>query len=236
MARFSSKLWIFFSLIFLAILLCVWLGFWQLNRADQKNLMVEQHLQMTKQEPTALTKTSKPLQYQPVKLTGRYLVPLLYLDNQHYQHNFGYDIISPFQTDGGLVVLVDRGGVAGDVTRQSLPQIDTPKEKITIEGYVYYPNQPILRLGPQLEIKQGDRYLLEQIDIGAFQALFPIPIAHYTLRLLPSSNYGFIREWPIVAMSPSRHIGYAIQWFVMAFCLIIVMGYFLKSQYETQSK
>lgn len=235
MARFSSKMWIYYGLIAIAIIVCIRLGFWQLERANQKKRMLQQHQQLAEQKPKALSKKSKPHQYEPAQLTGWFLPSLLYLDNQHYQHHFGYDIISPFQARNGLVVLVNRGWVAGDVTRQSLPQIETPKQLMTIKGYVYYPSSKALRLGPQLEIKQGDRYLLQQVDIDAFQSLFPLSLAKYTLRMQPGNN-DFVRAWPIVSMSPNRHVGYAIQWFAMAVCLLIVMGYFLKNHYEAKSK
>jgi surfeit locus 1 family protein len=235
MARFSSRLWIFFSLTVVAIISCVRLGFWQMHRADQKREMVRQHQQLANEKPTFLSKNSKPAQYQPIKLTGRYLSPLLYLDNQHYHHQFGYDIISPFETIEGLIVLVNRGWVAGDVTRQRLPKIVTPTQSTTLNGYVYYPKNNSWRLGPQLEIRQGERYLLEQIDMDDLSNLLPQPLANYTLRLKPEGDI-FIRAWPIVAMSPNRHIGYAIQWFVMAFGLGVMLSYFIKKQYDAKSE
>lgn len=236
MARFSSRLWIFFGLTVVAIICCIRLGFWQLYRADQKKQMMQQHQQLAKQKPKFISKNSQPVQYQPAKLTGRFISPLLYLDNQHYQHQFGYDIISPFRTNDGLIVLVNRGWVAGDVTRQSLPKIETPSQSMTIRGYAYYPNANNWRLGPQVEIRQGDRYLLQQIDINALNRLLPQPLANYTLRLQPNISGGFVCSWKIVAMSPNRHVGYAVQWFVMAFCLVIMISYFLKKQYDTKAQ
>ena len=31
-----------------------------------------------------------------------------------------------------------------------------------------------------------------------------------------------VREWPIVVMTPTRHYAYAVQWFAMAFVLLVI--------------
>lgn len=229
-------MWFFYGLVILAVVVCVHLGCWQLHRADEKKEMLEQQQQLAQHSPVHLSKLSEPIQYQQALLTGRFLSPLFYLDNQHYQHQFGYDIISPFQTNDGLIVLVNRGWMAGGMTRRSLPKVETSTQSTTIKGYVYYPTLMSWRLGPQIEKKRHNQYLLEQIDIEAVRSLLSQPLADFTIRLQSDSDNGLVQDWHIVAMSPNRHIGYAIQWFAMALGFVIMIGYFLKKQYEAKSK
>ncbi len=236
MPRFSAKIWFFYGLVIVAVVIFVHLGCWQLNRADEKKGMLQRQQQLAQQKAKPLFKFSEPMQYQKVLLTGRFLAPLFYLDNQHYQHQFGYDIISPFRTDDGLIVLINRGWLAGDITRQSLPRVDTDKKSTKVKGYVYYPSMIKWQLGPQIEKKIDGTYLLEQIDIEAVRSLLSQPLADYTVRMQSDDGDGFIQAWPIVAMSPNRHIGYAIQWFALALGLVLMMGFFLKNQYEPKSK
>jgi surfeit locus 1 family protein len=42
------------------------------------------------------------------------------------------------------------------------------------------------------------------------------------VRLDPTAENGFVRQWIISAMQPERHLGYAVQWFAMALVLSIM--------------
>src|SRR6185312_3122531 len=45
------------------------------------------------------------------------------------------------------------------------------------------------------------------------------------LRLAADQPYGFLRDWVIATVSPERHLGYAIQWWVMAGVLLSILMY-----------
>lgn len=116
--RFTPS-WLMMSLATLFFTLFLWLGFWQIHRADEKSAMLATQKVQASLPPTAWNKNKKlPLQYEPIKLEGTYLTQLFLLDNQHYQHQFGYNVLSPLLLDDGSVVMIDRGWVLGDVTRR----------------------------------------------------------------------------------------------------------------------
>lgn len=225
----------YYGIILAMIGLCVKLGFWQLQRADEKKQLQHQRQQLANKKPMRLTQQAKPLQYQTAQVVGHYIQPTFYLDNQHYRHRFGYDIISPFVSQDGVLILVNRGWVPGDISRKFLPDVTTSQKRIALSGYVYYPQNPTWQLGPLLEKKSSNAYLLEQVNIDQVESLLPGRIARYTLRLRPDLAQPFVRAWPIVSMPPGRHVGYAIQWFVMAVALTLMFGYFLKKQYDKKS-
>ena len=117
------------------------LGFWQIHRADEKMKMVSADEVQAKQEPIGWKTDQKmPFQYQRVMMQGHYLHPIFLLDNQHHQHQFGYDILSPFVFADGSVVVVDRGWVPGDSMRQAVPQIAVPRGLIQLQGSAYFPS------------------------------------------------------------------------------------------------
>jgi surfeit locus 1 family protein len=46
------------------------------------------------------------------------------------------------------------------------------------------------------------------------------------LRLDETTPSALPRYWPVTSMSPEKHRGYAVQWFLMAIAVIIAFGYF----------
>ncbi len=125
--------WAMTLLAVLCIALFLRLGFWQLERAGEKKQMIAALNVFTHQKPVDWVPGHPfPGQYQPVRLQGRYMSRLLLLDNQHYQHQFGYDVVSPLELADGRVVLVDRGWIAGDINRRVLPAVDTPSGMVQL--------------------------------------------------------------------------------------------------------
>ena len=49
------------------------------------------------------------------------------------------------------------------------------------------------------------------------RAVFP-----FEVRIQPDSPHALVAEWTVVNQSPSKHIGYAVQWFAMAAVLVII--------------
>lgn len=199
------------------------LGFWQLQRADEKAKMVANEESLAKQEPIEWSSKSKlPRQYQRIKLKGTYLQELFLLDNQHYNHELGYDAISPLLIEDGSVVMVDRGWIAADNNRNSFPEVKTIKEKIQLQGSVYYPPKNQWVLGPNLEKKDNGVVIIELLDTNLLEQILQKKVYPFIIRLNKKDAHGFVREWAIVSMPPQRHLAYALQWFAMAFVILIL--------------
>ncbi len=215
--------WRMSLLAFLAILLLTRLGFWQLQRAAEKKHMLSDHREFAKQAPMLWQAGSKlPAQYQPVTVQGHFLPKVLLLDNQHYQHQFGYHVISPFLLANRQVILVDRGWLAGDVTRQTLPEMDLPKGFIHLVGSVYYPSEKNWLLGQLIEKERADLVVVELIDTQLIGQFLHKSVYPFIIRLGKQEANGYVREWAIVAMPPQRHYAYALQWFAMALVILIL--------------
>lgn len=207
----------------LAIMLFTRLGFWQIERAKEKKQMLTAHETLAKKAPIVWQPGDKlPAHYQQLQVHGNFLPHVLLLDNQHYQHQFGYHVISPLQLADGHIVLIDRGWVAGDITRQSFPAIHSPLGEVNLTGSAYYPSAKNWALGEVIEKKQANLTIVELINTQLLSQFLHKSVYPFIIRQSKADTEGYIREWPIVAMSPQRHYAYAVQWFAMAFVILIL--------------
>lgn len=220
--RFTPH-WLISLLAILLILLFARLGLWQIKRAEEKKQMLSTEQAYAQQSPIAWSVNNKlPKQYQRIALQGQYLPKVLLHDNQHYQHQFGYAIISPLLIANGQVVLVDRGWIAGDPSRVAFPKTNLPRGLVNIVGSAYYPSTKNWVLGQVIEEKRQDLAIVERIDTQLISQVLHKSVYPFIIRLGKNEADGYVREWPIVAMSPMRHSAYALQWFAMALVVLIL--------------
>ena len=221
----------------LSILFFTRLGFWQLQRADEKKQMLMVHRTFASQAPMVWQPSNKlPSQYQQLIVHGQFLPKLVLLDNQHYRHQFGYHVISPLVASNGHVILVDRGWLAGDITRQTLPVADMLTGTVNVEGSAYYPSAKNWILGQSLEKEQPNLVVVELVDIKLISQFLHKSVYPFIIRLGKHEANGFVRKWAIVAMPPERHNAYALQWFAMAFVIFILFIVLnIKKKHENSS-
>lgn len=199
------------------------LGFWQMQRAQQKQQMIEADLLFANKESSEWRSESKlPLQYQRLHVVGNYLQSIFLLDNQHQEHQFGFDVLSPLLLENGFVVLIDRGWVAGDNARKNFPVVSTPTERLTVYGSVYYPDQKQWVLGPAVEKQSTHLTIIEKLDVKIVSQILQKKVYPFIIRLDKGDEHGFVRQWAIVSMPPERHLAYAWQWFSMAIAVLII--------------
>jgi cytochrome oxidase assembly protein ShyY1 len=215
-----------FALLLLPVL--VPLGFWQLDRAAEKAALNTLYQQREKSQALALDSldagTAKSeLQYQPVTLQGHYLNDIqLLLDNRMFQGQFGYEIITAFQLAGSeRLVLVNRGWLAGDKSRRSLPEVPVISGPQLLQGEIHVSlGQPLLlgeqTAGPWPRVVQFLDMQALTAELGA--KLFPYPV-----RIDASSPSAFQPNWMVVNMQPEKHHAYAFQWFAMAAAVVIIV-------------
>lgn len=220
--RFTPS-WVMVFLSTLLFLLFLRLGFWQIHRADEKTKMIIAQKKLEHLKPLQWKPNAKlPLQYQPIKLSGTYLPQTFLLDNQHHQHQFGYDVLTPLTLDDGSVILIDRGWIPGDITRRIFPKVQIPQGLIKLQGSTYFPNKNQWVLGPILEEKENKTIILERFDEQIVSQLLQKAVYPFIIRLDKQDSHGFVREWETVSMPPQRHLGYAFQWFAMALVILII--------------
>ena len=102
---------IFINILFvISFLTLVRLGFWQLDRADQKNEINQNFIErQSEEEITDQSLINEENLWRKFTLDGEFLNINFFLDNQMYRRNAGYSVFTPFVTSKGLVILVNRG-------------------------------------------------------------------------------------------------------------------------------
>ena len=212
------------------------LGFWQLQRADEKSELASTWDLRSNEAPAALTgldlQALEELAYTPVKLTGRYRPGMYYLlDNRIHGGRFGYEVLALFDVrDLDLTVLVNRGWIAGDPSRQSLPTVSEADEEVEISGHVYVaPGKPYLLEEQTLESGWPQRIQAVEMDRLApvIKAATGGDVFPYSVRIAEGEPGALTVDWQIVNVRPEKHRAYAVQWFTMTLALGIF--YILRS-------
>ena len=125
-------------ILFFLILTCAYLGFWQLDRADQKlSIQTDYQNQLSKEYLDLKEVQKNPLRYTKIVAEGTFLEPYFLLDNIVYDKKAGYLVMSPFLVEDKIII-VNRGWV-DNFSRQKFPEILTPKSDQEIKGYIKYP-------------------------------------------------------------------------------------------------
>jgi len=201
------------------------LAFWQLDRAEEKRQMLEEHQQRASAEPVTLAEAARvpDRQYLRVRVRGQYdnRSPLL-LDNRVRHGRPGFEVISPFQTDNGQWILVNRGWVMANADRRQLPEITDVAGSVEVEGYLYHSPGEQLMLGEdRWSVEDGPKIIQNAAPEKVAEKL-SLPLYDCTLRLDEDQPGAFETGWEVVNLMPGKHIGYAVQWTALAVALVIL--------------
>jgi surfeit locus 1 family protein len=208
------------------------LGFWQLQRAEDKQQLIDKQAQgkterVNELADVRLGSDESDWSYRKVSVTGHYrLTEYLLLDNRTRDGMVGYEVISLFNTDDGKTVLINRGWVKAPAYRDQWPIIDNdPVDtlvNITITGSIYFPSSKVFTLS-EVPIPAGWPKRVQTIDIGALSETLEIEIVPFTVRLNDDLQPGaFKTGWMGAQMLPEKHVAYAVQWFGLALVLIVM--------------
>ena len=217
------------------------LGFWQLQRAEQREAADAQAQERAQLTPVYLThfpdETLDELNGRHIRLRGRYLSRQFLLDNQHQDKQVGFHVLTPFELSTyEQVVLVNRGWVRAHSSRQHLPNIPAPTgEEIQIAGMLYRTQQNPFTDADFLLEGHSWPQIIQDIDYERLaERLGELSLIEATVRLGEDQQYGFVRNWPAPPMSAAKHTGYAVQWFAMASAVfILLMLYFLRLRHAS---
>lgn len=214
-----------FSLFFLPVL--VSLGFWQLQRADEKST-IQQLLEEQQARPPVsldlqnLTDSDEWL-YRFVWVEGQpdRDHPWL-LENQIHQGRLGYHLLLPLILETGEVLLVNCGWLAANQDRTHLPDLPSIPERARLSGRLVKPSHnPLLREQPAAV---WPRVIL-QVDTQAASRALDRPVLPWVLQLNADSPMALEVEWRPLNMTADKHRAYAVQWFLLTLALVILTLY-----------
>lgn len=196
----------------------LWAGQWQLERAAQKRALTAAYAHASVvAEP--LTQAQQVLaRYTRVELTGHYRPEhQILLDSMTHAGAVGYRVLTPFECDSGLIVLVDRGWVVGGTRRSDLPTITVTADSRRISGLI--DELPRAGLKASTELGTGWPRVLNYPTLGTVQQVLARTPYPKIVLLDVQMPDGFVREWTPAGFPAERHLGYAVQWYALAITL-----------------
>lgn len=201
--------------------LLIGLGIWQLGRAEEKQILLDQWQQEAQNldwpEQVAIGLENG----RPVTVTGLYGKRSWLLDNRTRDGIAGYEVLTDFHPLQGPPVLVNRGWVAAPRTRNKLPDVPAPEGVFSLTGRLSpYPEPPVL--SETTEQPEGWPRRVQMLP-GAVARAEVAGLPSAIIRLQDHEQAGAFRaDWEPDLMGPQTHYGYATQWFALAVVLTIL--------------
>ena len=219
-----SRFFIPASLIIATLVLLISLGFWQLDRADEKRAIEDQIASANSGDVEFVTSVEflKDKEYYHVRLQGSYISDKQFIyDNQIVDQISGYYVLTPFILKGASkAVLINRGFIPWSGRRDKLANVDIGEKLTEVKVQI---SIPIKRMELKVSETTGDfPVLIQALNLDEMSTIASLDFASVIGLLNPESENGFVRQWEPYTGSIERHIGYAIQWFLMAFVLAFI--------------
>ena len=222
MNNFKSKILIF-AIIFVPITIS--LGLWQIERANEKKVIISNYDKLLVSTPIALQKEQPLENWQPIETVGAYQDLVIYEDNAINSGMAGFKVYHLFQNGDGTFIFVHRGFIERNLIKNNLPRIDTPVGKKNIKGTTLFKqNNTFVK-----NIEESDIRIIQEFNTSVLIERFPILKDRYLHPFLFNLDVRDADKFqPIekpVNMTATKHIGYAIQWFGLCAALIILTIY-----------
>lgn len=195
---------------------CVWLMLWQIDRADDKQAVLER----VASAPTLDLSTIDASTATPARVSGRGRFDArrqILLDNRVHERQPGVHVLTPWIFGNGETILVNRGWAAWP--DRSRPRPDPqPPATASLGGLLVDPPEVGLRLGESLPLNRDDwPNLMTYHEAEPLQAMFGERLLPQVIQLDPAHPAHLTgTPFPVVTFGPERHLGYAFQWGLMA--------------------
>lgn len=201
-------------------------GLWQVGRAAEKRDLEARFAAggtAGALQQLVASEAAPQFRYRTVRLTGRYDPDhQLLLDNISYGRQPGYQVLTPFATAGGTV-LVNRGWVPANGDRRILPDITVGGGIREILGRIEWLPRPGIELDAAAPPQDAPwpRRLLFPTSAQA-GAQLGVSLRDYQLLLDAGAPDGYVRDWRPGGMGADRHVAYAVQWFGLALTVVVI--------------
>lgn len=213
---------------FLAIVLFVNLGMWQLQRHDE---FADRDARLTERmaaEPLTIAAARllpvDEVDLHRVTVTGTYdPAGELVLQARSFKGRSGHNVLTPLLGADGSAVLVNRGWVPIDIEGPPVVGAEPPPGEVTIVG-VAQDTELRQGLGP-IDPAAGRLERVSRVDLERIGAQLPYPLEEFYMQLVspePANEFPLVLDPPEPGTGPPN-LSYALQWF--AFTGVVAIGY-----------
>lgn len=229
----SKRFWGAVCLTVAVFSLLVKLGFWQLERGEEKQAL----------EQTILSRSDQPYQAMHVVLDNNDWreesvigvkveaqvtpepLPVILLDNQTYNGKVGYlayQVVSVSQQQN-ILALMELGFVEGERSRSELPVVKELETPAMVTGRLY--RKSMNPLSSELMPELGDAIRVQNLNISQLNEMMNVELMPAVVQPDNLENWPYEFPWNPLPLTSAKHFGYSVQWFVMAgvFLLLTVV-------------
>lgn len=233
----SRKWWLATLLVIVGVAVLIQLGFWQLDRLEQRRAFNQRVAERWQQAPFDITTSDVPedlneLEYRRVQAEGEFdYSQQIVLTNQTRDAGPGVVVVTPLVFDNDRAVLVARGWVPYNQSAvEHWPEYEEPEGAPVIGLIQETQLLPNGNAPTPPESAQVEWYML---NIDAIQPQMPYQLEPYFILQLPEDGRAYdtlpVREEPL-QLDEGNHFSYAIQWFMFALILGIGYVFFVRTQ------
>lgn len=236
---FNRQWWYVTLFVILGTIFLARLGFWQLDRLEQRRAYNQLVATRWDQAPFDLNQEALPadleaLGYRRIEVTGTFdYANQVALKNQNRDSAPGVGLVTPLRLSDGRTMLVSRGWVPLDqATPDQWAQFNEATGETTVVGMLQ--KSQLLPGANPPEVPQTEWF---RVDIDAIQRQLPYELMPVFLAQLPEPGRGYAdlpyREVPF-ELSEGNHFSYALQWFL--FAVVLAGGYIPYVHYQEQRR
>jgi len=222
------------SIVTLAFLvLLIWLGNWQLGRAEYKY----NDRELRSSIDTSKTLNLKADMDKTKDVLARHVVIKGSFDDKHvafvanikYKGRPGFFVLVPMKFAGSdMHILVLRGWTKQLRQFNVIPKVKSPSNvQRELEAIVDKPPVVGIKKGQPDEGYAQWPKIITYVDVAWYESKLGVKFLPYVLREKGESTVGIIRDWASfpaasLTMPPEKHTSYAFQWFSLAAVLLII--------------
>lgn len=184
------------------------LGFWQLQRLDEKEGALAQIQSGIDAAAVPLPDQIDPsMKCLPVTVSGTTTGDEIDILSGTKERGGGYQVVSRFITDDGRAILIDRGFIP-----QELRHVKRPPTRLQIEGNLHWPDEK----GSATPEPNLDENIWFARDVPAMaKALNTEPVL--VVASFVRGDVQDVEPIPVAVEGiPNNHLSYAVQWFMIA--------------------
>lgn len=236
---FSRRWWYVTILVILGVAVLARLGFWQLERLEQRRALNQLVAERWDQDPFNLNQEDIPAQieelgYRRIQATGVFDYDhQVVLKNQNRETEPGVKLVTPLLLADGRAILVERGWIPyAQSTPEHWAQFTEATDATMVVGML---QKSQILPGAQPPTSAQTEWF--RIDVEAIQRQIPYPLLPVFLTQLPEPGRGY-EELPYrtvpFEITEGNHFSYALQWFM--FAAILGGGYLPYIAYQERRR
>ena len=214
----------------LFIVLFVSLALWQLDRAGEKNALLE--LFGTDAPYGRVNDFESLSEFDRIQIDGRFLTDRqVLIDNIVQNSRPGYYVITPFRPNSNYpLLLVNRGWIQKSIPVGKTPDLDVDQELRTVRGLVGHLPRVAIRPGEAFEGPTDWPRIAVYPNLDEMATQLEETVLPLALLMGPEEEDGFVRRWQPNISGPMTHYGYAFQWFAMAAAVAAILFWHLRKR------